>query len=181
MSRRLWSRPRAHDGRARRLRDWRARPRRPDGFCPPMPGCGSARSGPSCKRSQSGTATRMCLKWPRQFTRGAEQQKGRVAPAPAIVLRREAGVSRAAAAFQTGLVGAMARVIIGTRMLRACREAARKGIRSRCDGNSQAQGGKSGKDTKPRKYREPEELPPDAEADARVQAFFQRMIQPRSG
>jgi hypothetical protein len=34
--------------------------------------------------------------------------------------------------------------------------------------------------TRPRKYKEPEELPPDAEADARVQAFLQRMIQPRS-
>jgi hypothetical protein len=34
--------------------------------------------------------------------------------------------------------------------------------------------------TKPRKYREPEELPPDAEADARVQAFLKRMIRPRS-
>ena len=83
-----------------------------------------------------------CLRWPRQFARGAEQQK---AGLPRPLLSSFAGRRvLAAAAFHAALAGAMARVIIGTRMLRACREAARQGIRSRCDGNSQAQGGKRG-------------------------------------
>ena len=55
------------------------------------------------------------------------------------------GSGLAAATVQAGLTRAVARVVVGPRVLRACRKTTRISIRRWRDGNGQAQGGKSGK------------------------------------